>query len=77
MCTGGSQKRIDGPHSVKYSFYQYFCGVGIVQVRPPAVLFKGEIQQKCRISLFFDAFVESLNTHFKGEGAYTAKIAFL
>ena len=22
MCTGGSQKRIDGPHSVKYSFCQ-------------------------------------------------------
>ena len=23
MCTGGSQKRIDGPHSVKYSIYEY------------------------------------------------------
>ena len=22
MCTGGSQKRIDGPHSAKYSLYQ-------------------------------------------------------
>ena len=24
MCTGGSQKRIDGPHSVKYSVYIYY-----------------------------------------------------
>lgn len=27
MCTGGSQKRIDGPHSVKYSVVFYFVSL--------------------------------------------------
>ena len=41
MCTGGSQKRIDGPHSMKYSIAQK-CKEWNTRCRPPKNLHEFE-----------------------------------